>query len=439
MKGIKINFRKLITGCAVALTVACTNAAYGEYIPSEANLRSREQFKEDRFGIFIHWGIYSMYAHGEWFLNNGNFPPSEYAKAASGFYPSRFDAGEWADAIKESGARYVCFTSRHHDGFSMFGTALSDYNIVDATPYGRDVLKELADALRERELPLHLYYSHIDWTREDYPQGRSGPRTGRDSSREDWESYYQFMNGQLTELLTNYGDIRAIWFDGLWDHDVDTVPFNWELDRQYEMIHTLQPSCLIANNHHLDPFPGEDIQIFERDIPGENTAGYSEQAISRLPLETCQTMNGMWGYKIEDLDYKDTSEIIRLLVRTAGRGANLLLNVGPQPNGELPEMALARLRETGEWLKTYGETIYGTEGAPFEEQSWGTCTVKGDRTFVHVLTPETTEIEVPFDGKVSKATLFKDGTPVNFSEGDGRVILHLDELPCEYDCVIELT
>ena len=430
---------KIIILAALALASASPARGQSPYIPSEANLRSREEFRSDRFGIFIHWGIYSMFARGEWYLNNGNFTPAEYAKAASGFYPSKFDAEKWVDAIKDSGARYICFTSRHHDGFSMFKTDYSDYNIVDGSPYGRDIVRELADACHSKGVNLHLYYSHIDWTREDYPQGRSGPKAGRDKSKEDWDGYYAFMNSQLRELLTNYGDIRAIWFDGLWDHDSDTVPFNWQLGPQYDMIHSLQPSCLIGNNHHLDPFEGEDIQIFERDVPGENTAGYSEQAISRLPLETCQTMNGMWGYKIEDQDYKDTSELVRLLVRPAGKGANLLLNIGPQPNGELPELALRRLREMGEWMRTYGETIYGTEGSPFEEQAWGTATVKDDKVFVHILAPESTEIEVPLDKRISRARMFKDSSKVRFSQKDGKVILHLEEIPDDFDCVIELS
>ena len=165
-------------------------------------------------------------------------------------------------AIKGSGAKYITITSRHHDGFSMWGTKQSDYNIVDATPFHRDVLKELSAACQEQGIRLHFYYSHLDWTREDYPWGRTGHHTGRDSTKADWPHYYQFMNNQLTELLTNYGPIGAIWFDGFWDHDEDSVPFDWQLDEQYAMIHRLQPACLVGNNHHENVLPGEDIQIF---------------------------------------------------------------------------------------------------------------------------------------------------------------------------------
>ncbi len=247
------------------------------------------------------------------------------------------------------------------------------------------------------------------------------------------------MNGQLTELLTRYGDIGAIWFDGWWDHDEDATPFDWHLPEQYALIHKLQPSCLVGNNHHQSPFAGEDIQIFERDIPGQNTAGLSGQEISRLPLETCQTMNGMWGYKIMDQNYKDTPTLIRYLVNTAGMGANLLLNIGPQPNGELPAAALSRLKEMGEWMQVYGETIYATEGSEFPAQSWGTSTRKGDRLFVHILTPESKHIFVPTAANVKGAKEFASGKKVKYTKVSDGVMLELDQMPEEIDYVVELS
>lgn len=407
------------------------------YEPTQQVLQSRREFSNDRFGIFIHWGIYSMFGQGEWYLNYGP-AAREYAKAARGFYPADFNAAEWVDAIKDSGARYITFTSRHHDGFSMFHTGQSDYNIVDATPFKRDVLKELADECHRRDIKLHLYYSHLDWTRSDYPQGRTGHTTGRDSTANDWNSYYKFVNNQLTELLTGYGPIRAIWFDGWWDHDEDKNPFDWHLREQYAMIHNLQPGCMVANNHHQTPYPGEDIQIFERDLPGENTAGLSGQAISRLPLETCNTMNGMWGYKVVDTDYKDTPTLIRYLVKAAGMGANLLLNIGPQPNGELPEAARDRLREIGKWMRVYGETIYGTEAGPFPAQGWGSATVKGKKIYVHISTPVSADILLPVQLKVKKAVTFADRVPVKYSLSNEGVTLHLERIPRDIDHVIEL-
>lgn len=430
-----MNLKKYIS--TLLLAAATVPAIAEPYTPSPEVIRSQEDFANDRLGIFIHWGIYSMFGQGEWYLNYGP-TAEEYAKAAKGFYPVNFNASDWAKAIKDSGAGYICFTTRHHDSFSMFDTQMSDYNIVAGTPFGRDVLKELSEACADNGLSLHLYYSHLDWTRPEYPQGRTGHTTGRDESLADWDSYYAFMNGQLRELLTNYGPIRAIWFDGWWDHDEDTEPFDWHLREQYDMIHSLQPGCMVANNHHQTPFEGEDIQIFERDLPGENTYGLSGQSVSRLPLETCNTMNGMWGYKIKDQDYKDVPTLVRYLVRAAGMGANLLLNIGPQPDGSLPSAALDRLKGIGEWMKVYGETIRGTEGAPFATQSWGTATVKGDRMFVHITDAEAHDIVVPFSGKIRSARNFTDGKKVGFTCTPNSVILHLDSIPQEIDHVVEL-
>ncbi len=398
--------------CAVLLAGASLlGKAQTIYLPTEANLESRREFADMKFGIFLHWGIYSMFGQGEWYMQNANLDWQEYQKAASGFYPSRFDARQWVEAIKASGARYITFTSRHHDSFSMWHTAQSDYNIVDATPFGRDVVKELADECHRQGVRLHFYYSHLDWRRPDYPLGRTGHGTKRDL-QPNWQTYLAFMKGQLTELLTNYGEIGAIWFDGVWDHDEDATPFDWSLDEQYELIHRLQPRCLVGNNHHLAVFPGEDIQIFERDVPGENHAGLSGQDISTLPLETCQTMNGMWGYKITDQDYKSVDELIRLLVATAGKGANLLLNIGPQPNGELPATALDRLHEMGQWLDRYGESIYGTTAGELAPQPGYATTRKGDVLYVHVTDPDVTQLLLPLTCKVKTVEALNEGCTV---------------------------
>ena len=372
--------KRFLQAMAVAMALVAplsTDAQESIYTPTPENLQSRQEFADSKFGIFIHWGIYSMFAQGEWYLQNAEIDKNEYAKVADAFYPHRFDAKEWVAAIKDAGAKYICFTSRHHDSFSMWDTEQSDYNVVDATPWGRDVIKELADECHKQGIRLHFYYSHLDWARDEYPMGRTGRRViGRDTSKIDWPAYYEFMNKQLTELLTNYGEVGAIWFDGWWDHDEDSIPFDWQLRGQYDLIHSLQPACLVGNNHHQTPFAGEDIQIFERDLPGENKAGLSGQSISRLPLETCQTMNGMWGYKLVDQEYKSTRTLIQYLVSAAGKGANLLMNVGPQPNGEIPAVALQRLKEMGEWTRKYGETIYGTTAGDIPVQEWGVTTRK---------------------------------------------------------------
>lgn len=436
------NIKRLLQAAiivAMGAVVTPATAQENRYTPTPENLQARREFADSKFGIFIHWGIYSMFAQGEWYLQNAEIDKAEYAKAADAFYPHRFDAKAWVAAIKDAGAKYICFTSRHHDSFSMWDTAESDYNIVDATPFGRDVIKELAEECHKQGIKLHLYYSHLDWARDEYPMGRTGKKIiGRDTAKVDWPKYYDFMNRQLTELLTNYGEIGAIWFDGWWDHDEDSIPFDWQLQEQYAMIHRLQPQCLVGNNHHQVPFSGEDIQIFERDLPGENKAGLSGQDVSRLPLETCQTMNGMWGYKLIDQNYKSTETLIQYLVSAAGKGANLLMNVGPQPNGEIPAAALQRLKEMGEWTRANGETIYGTTAGDIPVQEWGVTTRKGERLFVHIMNLDSTELFLPLGCKVKKAFTYADKKPVKVKKTKGGVKLQFDEAPAGVDYIVEL-
>ncbi len=424
----------------VLMSVALTGNAQQAYHPTDKVLAARETFQDDKFGIFIHWGIYSMLGSGEWVMNNRDIHYQEYPKIASGFYPSRFDADAWVRAIKASGARYITITSRHHDGFSMWGTRQSSYNIVEATPFGRDVLKEIAEACQRHGIRLHLYYSHLDWQRTDYPKGRTGRKLGRPDGEENWAAYRQFMDGQLTELLTQYGPIGAIWFDGVWDHDSDAQPFDWQLRSQYDLIHRLQPGCMVANNHHLTPFDGEDIQIFERDLPGENKAGLSGQDVSRLPLETCETMNRTWGYNICDSNYKSVRELVHLLVRAAGKNANLLLNIGPQPNGELPAMALQRLGEIGRWMSVYGRTVQGTRGGDVPPHGWGVSTRRGNTLYIHILDLEDTSLYLPLRGlKVKSACDFVSRQKVRYTKVVDGIVLHLERVPDDMDKVIELS
>ena len=436
--------KKIISLFVVLAFAGVSAAAQDDYVPTKENLAARENFEDMRFGIFLHWGLYSMFAQGEWYLNYGP-DAQEYAKAAGGFYPAAFDAREWVRSIKASGAKYICFTTRHHDGFSLFDTAVSDYDVIDATPFKRDIVTELADACHEEGIALHFYYSLLDWTREDYPVGRTGLTTGRKGDAQDYESYRMFMKNQLTELLTKYGDIGAIWFDGLWDHDSDPTPFDWKLPDIYSHIHSVSPACLIGNNHHLTPFPGEDFQMFERDLPGENTTGWAaDQTVSTLPLEMCQTMNGMWGYKIQDQKYKSVENLVRLIVRAASKGSNLLLNIGPQPDGKLPATALDRLKGIGEWMTVYGESVYGTGATGIPEQSWGVTTRNDDCIYLHLIEPlEGVEsIYLPLGptgkSKVKSVKAMKDGTPLKYKVTDGRLVITLAAVPSDIDYVIKV-
>ena len=377
---------KRMVWAAFAALVAFT--AFGQsYEPTAENLRAREAFQQHRLGIFLHWGIYAMYGQGEWYLNTGKLDKDAYGKAAEGFYPAKFDAAAWVAAFKDAGAGYITFTSRHHDGFSMFRTAASDYNIVDGTPFGRDVVGELARACVDADMGLHLYYSTLDWVREDYPVGNTGHDTGRKGDRQDYAHYFEFMKAQVRELLTQYPNLQGLWFDGIWDHDQDP-DFDWRMPEFYRYIHSLKSDCLIGNNHHVAPFDGEDFQMFERDLPGENKAGMSGQGISELPLEMCEPMNNTWGYRVYDWNYKSVKELVHLLVRAAAKNANLLLNIGPMANGELPSVALDRLAGLGVWMRGHSTSVDGTTKTGLPEQPWGVSTQNGEGVFLHVLSAE---------------------------------------------------
>ncbi len=441
---------KSILAATLLAAAASSASAQENYRPSPEIVASQEQFRENRFGIFIHWGIYSMYGQGEWALNYNGLTHEEYSKMAGGFYPADFDAAEWVSAIKASGARYICITTRHHDGFSMFDSKCTDYDIVDATPFKRDIIAELAEECERQGIALHLYYSLIDWGRNDAPRGRTGQETGRPEAT-DPDTYFDFMKCQLTELLTRYGDVGCIWFDGNWDHEDGEQPYDFRYDELYPLIHGLQPSCLIGNNHHITPYPGEDIQIFERDIPGENTAGWHSGGVSTtLPLETCQTMNGSWGYRMRDQDYKSTDELIRYLVSTAGRDANLLLNVGPQPDGNIPAAALERLAAMGEWLAVNGETIYGTRSTLVKPQPWGVTTNKDDRMWLHVFpadafkTASDGQIYVPYKAGRKVASVTPFGSPdvkLSFKQyKEGLFVTLPSDMPADVpDYIVEVT
>lgn len=418
------------------------------YVPAEEIMAAREAFRDNKFGVFIHWGVYSMLANGEWVMSKKKIPYSKYSLLPGGFYPSKFDAAQWVSAIKASGAKYITITSRHHDGFSMFGSKASSYNIVDATPFGRDILKELADECRRQGITLNFYYSLVDWGRADYPKGTSGP--DKCDKCADYDHYADFMCAQIKELLTGYGPVGCIWFDGDWDQIKKPAPgeevkvdFDWQYKRIYELIHSLQPACLVGNNHHRVNIPGEDIQIFERDVPGENTAGYSRTSSisASLPLETCQTMNKSWGYEIMDDAFKSTEEIIRLLVRTAGRNANLLFNVGPQPDGCIPAESLDRLAEVGKWMDVNGGTIYGTRATMLPPQDWGVLTHKDKKVFLHVTeTPENGEIILPFALKAKSVTAFGDGRKIAFRQSKNSFKVTIpSEADCSVDYIVEIT
>ena len=361
------------------------------YTPTPANLAARKQFQDMKFGMFIHWGASSVLGSGEWVMNNRNIRVKEYQHLQRVFNPIDFDAKAWVDAAQGAGMNYITIITRHHDGFSNWDTRESDWKIT-RTPYGKDALKQLADECHKRGMKIFFYYSLLDWYRNDYQYetGKTGKGTGR-TAKSDWNSYIRFMKAQLTELLTQYGEVSGIWFDGHWDqldNDVDktlTSKVNWHYDEIYDLIHRLQPACMIGNNHHLLPLPGEDFQMFEKDLPGNNTTGFGGADISALPLETCETMNDSWGYNITDRKYKSVPALIHYMVKAAAHDANFLLNVGPMPTGKIQQEFTDTLAAMGKWMQKNSSSIYGTRGNIIPPQDWGVVTGKDKTFFIHIL------------------------------------------------------
>lgn len=383
----------------------------------------QQWFRDAKFGMFIHWGVYSVLADGEWVMNNRGMPVAEYEKLAPQFNPTGFDPAEWVALAKAAGMKYITITSKHHDGFAMFDSKQSDWDIVDRTPYKKDVLKMLAGECQKQGIKLFFYHSQLDWHHPDYyPRGRTGKTAGRPESG-DWYKYLDYMDAQLAELLTNYGPIGGIWFDGWWDRpDAD-----WRLQKTYGLIHRLQPTALIGSNHHQKPFPGEHFQMFEKDLPGHSTQEFNKEAeIGSLPLETCDTINNAWGYNKNDQRFKSTSDLIHYLVRAAGYDSNFLLNVGPMPNGKIQPEFVERLKAIGKWLEKNGESVYGTRGGPITPRPWGVTTQKGNSVYVHILNWQDPALLLPkMDKQITGARMLGTGDKVEVVTADYGTVLKL--------------
>ena len=418
------------------------------YVPTPENIKAREWFSDAKFGLFIHWGPFSIPGDGEWVMNNRNITVKNYTRLMHFFNPIEFNAAQWVSMAKNAGMKYITLITRHHDGFSMWDTKYSDFNIMN-TPYKKDIVKMIADECHKQKIKLFLYYSLLDWRREDYPHetGRTGQHSGR-TGRGDYASYLQFMKNQLTELLTNYGEIAGIWFDGHWDQ---TKPegekdrssrINWHYDEIYGLIHHLQPQCLIGNNHHLTPFPGEDFQMFERDLPGENKSGLSfQEASQKMPLETCETMNNSWGFNITDTNYKSVKQLVHYLVNASGRNANFLLNVGPMPNGIIQQEFQDTLKEIGKWLQQNGESIYGTAGNLVSPQNWGVVTAKDKMIYIHILKkPDQSFIVLQgLQAKVQNCKLMINKQPVKFTQDKNGITVNLQTVRLDdIDTIIQI-
>ncbi|CAN5368753.1 alpha-L-fucosidase [soil metagenome] len=429
------SLRKVLIVLLLAITVTGVGQSHQ---PSQENLKSREWFQDAKFGLFIHWGVYSVLGDGEWVMNQQRIPIKTYEKLPAFFNPTEFDPAGWVKMAKDAGMTYITITSKHHDGFAMFDSKISDYNIVKKTPYGKDILKMLADECHKQGIKLFFYHSQLDWHHPDYfPRGNTGGNwTGREE-KGDMNKYLDYMDTQLSELLTNYGEVAGIWFDGMWDKkDAD-----WRLEKTYGLIHKLQPGALVGSNHHRAPYSGEDFQMFEKDLPGHNTTGFSqEQKIGELPKETCETINNSWGFDLQDHGNKSKKDLIQYLVKSAGYGANFLLNVGPMPNGKIQPEHTELLKQMGEWMKVNGETIYGTRGGPLSAREWGVMTQKANKIYVHILNWQDETLTIPKLGKkIVGAKLFSDKSAVKFQESDFGLSLKIPKSAMnDIDTIVEL-
>ncbi|MBK8025066.1 MAG: alpha-L-fucosidase [Chloroflexi bacterium] len=405
----------------------------------QASPQGLNWFQDVRFGMFIHWGLYSILAKEEWIMHTARIPVPEYEQLVPRFNAARFHADEWVSLAADAGQKYMVITSRHHDGFSMYDTALSDYKVTN-TPFGRDPIRELAEACARHGVKLGFYSSLLDWHHPAY--------RFREESGLAWSDYLGFLHGQVRELCTQYGEIACLWFDGHWPENAfdETNQYfkaggSFEYEALYNMIHELQPDAVVLNNHHQTPQPGEDIQGYEQDLPDSNTTGWNRAAISDRPLEVCMTINDHWGYSAADRNHKTTRHLIHTLVRSGSVGANLLLNVGPTPEGEILPVHAERLRGIGAWLTVYGDSVYGTRAGSIPPTAVSVSTRRGDTHYLHLLHDVSDCVKIPgAPDSLRQAALLADGSPVEMAYQDGALVLTVPETVRDrFDTVVVLS
>ena len=397
-------------------------------------------WREAKFGMFIHWGLYAVPAgvwkgkegrgYGEWIMWNARIPVTEYEQLSEQFNPVKFNAHEWVRLAKAAGMKYMVITSKHHDGFAMFHSRVSPYNIVDATPFKRDPIKELAEACRREGIKFGCYYSiDRDWHHPDAfcpNQGQGNTWDYPDDSKKDFDKYLnEKALPQVREILTQYGPLGIIWFDGV---GTKTAEQNEEI---IAMVRTLQPDCLINSRlGDWKKFVWGDYRSMDDDEVADKLLPYG--------WENPGTMNGTYAYKSTATDWRSHTDTIRMLVDIASKGGNYLLNIGPKADGLVPAKAVRILQEVGKWMDKHGESIYGTTGSPIGRPPWGRCTAKGGRLYLHVFEwPSDEQLVVPkVKNKVKKAYLLADPDKRRLkferkANGDIVIEVHTISLPAE--------
>ncbi len=391
-------------------------------------------WRDAKFGMFIHWGLYAIPAGwwqgqqipgiGEWIMYRARIPVREYEQLAAQFNPVRFDAAEWVALAKAAGQKYLVITSKHHDGFCLFKSAVTNYNMVDATPFGRDILKELAAECQKQGIKLGFYYSQTqDW---HHPDG-DGNDWDYDEAQKDFAGYIEnYVKPQVTELLTHYGPICLIWFDTPKGITAD------QSESLLELVHRLQPDCLVSGR--VGNAQGDYASAGDNRIPGQAVAS---------DWETPATINDTWGFKSYDHNWKSVPDLVRKLVDIASKGGNYLLNVGPTAEGIIPEASAERLRGVGKWLEANGEAVYGTRPGPVQGLDWCRSTAKPGAVYLHVLDwPHGGELLAPGVKGVKGAYLLGDASraplPVRETE-EGTVVHGPAVAPDEMDTVVVLS
>ncbi len=378
-----------------------------------------EWFCDARFGMFIHWGIYAIPARGEWVRSVEKMTTDEYQPYFNNFNPVNYKPEEWAKLAKQAGMKYVVLTAKHHDGFCLWDSKLTDYKVTN-TPYQKDLLKDYVKAFRDEGLKVGFYYSLIDWHHKEYPNVGNHPmRDNKTWSKKkyDFDKYLEYMHEQVKELLTNYGKIDIIWFDYSFD---EYSGEKWKATELVKMVRKLQPGILIDNRlgGHIEK---SEPEIYAGDFEGPEQVLPSQPIVNEdgkpIPWELCLTLNNNWGYAANDNTYKPAETVIKALVNCVSKGGNLLLNVGPNALGEIPEQSVEILQQVGKWMAKNSESIYGCGIADYPKPEYGRYTQKGNILYLHVLEQGVGQICLSgLKGKIKRADLLHDGSEVHISE-----------------------